>query len=159
MRNLQLPLVLVGQTSTTQLAYLRRLRREAGKDVHILGFVTEDEKRWLYQLARVHVLPSWIETTGLSSLEAAAMGCAVVTTDRGDTREYFSDLADYCDPADISTIRMAVVRAYESGPQQQLAEIVRDQYTWDRAAEATLRAYAYAGLAAGASAAAETSAK
>jgi glycosyltransferase involved in cell wall biosynthesis len=159
MRDLRLPLVLVGQTSATQFAYLRRLRREAGEDVDILGFVTDDEKRWLYQLARVHVLPSWIETTGLSSLEAAAMECAVVTTERGDTREYFGDLVDYCDPADVSTIRVAVARAYESGPLQQLAEIVRDQYTWDRAAEATLRAYAYAGLTAGACASAETDAK
>jgi glycosyltransferase involved in cell wall biosynthesis len=146
MRDHPLPLVLVGQASPTQFAYLRRLRREAGRNIHILGFVTEDEKRWLYHLARVHVLPSWIETTGLSSLEAAAMHCAIVTTDRGDAAEYFGDLAEYCDPADISSIRMAVSRACDDGPRPELAATVRDLYTWERAADATIRAYTYAGL-------------
>jgi len=141
-----LPLVLVGQASTVQAAYLRRLRREAGRHVDILGFVTEEEKRWLYQLARVHVLPSWIETTGLSSLEAAAMGCAIVTTSRGDAADYFGELANYCDPADVSSIRAAVVRGYEEGGRLQLAQKIRDSYTWDCAAEATLKAYAYVGL-------------
>jgi glycosyltransferase involved in cell wall biosynthesis len=149
MRDLELPLVLVGQASTTQFAYLRRLRREAGKDIHILGFVTEEEKRWLYHLARVHVLPSWIETTGLSSLEAAAMLCAIVTTDRGDAAEYFGDLADYCDPSDIASIGTAITRAYDNGPRPELARTVRDLYTWDHAADATIRAYSYAGLHAG----------
>jgi glycosyltransferase involved in cell wall biosynthesis len=141
-----LPLVLVGQASVMQAAYLRRLRREAGKHVNILGFVTEEEKRWLYHLARVHVLPSWIETTGLSSLEAAAMNCAIVTTSRGDAREYFGDLAYYCDPEDISSIRTAVLRAYEDGARAELAQKVRKLYTWNRAGEATIRAYASVGL-------------
>lgn len=141
-----LPLVLAGQASAVQTAYLRRLRREAGKHVDILGFVTEEEKRWLYQLARVHVLPSWMETTGLSSLEAAAMGCAIVTTSRGDAADYFGDLADYCDPADIFSIRAAVLRAYERGARPQLAQKVREFYTWDCAGEATIKAYASVGL-------------
>jgi glycosyltransferase involved in cell wall biosynthesis len=156
MRDLQLPLVLVsGKASTTQLAYLRRLRRESGKHVRILS-VTQEEKRWLYHLARVHVLPSWLETTGLSSLEAAAMLCAIVTTDQGDAAEYFGDLVGYCNPADTSSIRVAVTRAYETGPQPELARTVRDRYTWDRAADATIRAYSYAGLSAVAGGSPET---
>lgn len=141
-----LPLVIAGGASAVQAAYLRRLRREAGGHVRILGFVTEEEKRWLYQLARVHVLPSWIETTGLSSLEAAAMGCAIVTTSRGDAHDYFGDLAHYCDPADGSSIRDAVLSAYELGARPQLADRVRERYTWDRTAEATIEAYASVGL-------------
>lgn len=146
LRDFDRDVVIVGKASAVQALYLRRVRREAGKHVHILGFVTEREKRWLYHLARVHVLPSWIETTGLSSLEAAAMGCSIVTTSRGDARDYFGDLAHYCDPADIGSIRAAVVRAYENGPPSHLAEVVRERYTWDRAAEATLGAYAQVGF-------------
>jgi glycosyltransferase involved in cell wall biosynthesis len=144
-RTLKIPVVLAGHASVQQLPYLRRLRREAGEHVHFLGHVAPEEARWLYHLARVPVLPSWIETTGLASLEAAAMRCAIVTTDRGDAAEYFGDLAHYCDPADQASIRAAVLRAYESGPPQLLAQKVRDHYTWDCAADATLRAYSYAG--------------
>eukprot|EP01037_Dinobryon_pediforme_P007089 gene7089-7153_t len=66
------------------------------------------------QKAKVHVLPSWFETTGLSSIEAAAMGCNVVITDKGDTREYFGDYAYYCDPAEPESIFNAVKKASES---------------------------------------------
>ena len=37
----------------------------------------------VYAAAKVHVLASWYETPGLASLEAAACGCRVVSTDRG----------------------------------------------------------------------------
>jgi len=35
------------------------------------------------------VLPSWFETTGLSSIEAGVMGCNIVITDKV-MQEYFS---------------------------------------------------------------------
>lgn len=141
-----LTLVLAGGANTVQAGYLRHLRREAGEKVKILGFVTEDEKRWLYKLARVHVLPSWIETTGLSSLEAAAMGCAIVTTSRGDDAEYFGEMAHYCDPSDTASIRSSVLAAYGAGAQPKLAEKVGERYTWAAAGEATLRAYRAVGM-------------
>jgi glycosyltransferase involved in cell wall biosynthesis len=62
----------------------------------------------------VHVLASWFETTGLVSLEAAMMDCNVVVTKKGDTVEYFSDMAYYCEPDDINSIRNAIEKAYNN---------------------------------------------
>lgn len=94
-----------------------------------------------YRGHKVHVLPSWFETTGLVSLEAALCGCNIVTTDRGFAREYFGDLAWYCDPAKPKSIREAVETAHASPFQEQLRQRVLERYTWRHTAEATLAAY------------------
>ena len=70
--------------------------------------------RSAYAAARVHALPSWIETCGLVSLEAALAGCNVVVSTAGHELEYFRDLAYYCDPANPASIRRAVVQAIEN---------------------------------------------
>lgn len=142
-RDLPLDVVVVGRAGPMQRRYWGRLERESGRNVHLLGPVSEDDKWWLYRLARVHVLPSWIETTGLSSLEAAAMGCSLVITEKGDTREYFEDFAEYCDPGDSVSVRQAILRAYEQLPSSGLRQKIVNKLTWDHAADATIAAYAY----------------
>ncbi len=89
----------------------------------------------------MHVLPSWFETTGLSSLEAAAMGCNLVITRKGDTEEYFGDMAYYCEPDDISSIREAVLNAYSAPKNPKLKDHILENYTWNKTAEQTLNAY------------------
>ena len=50
-----------------------------------------------------------METPGLSSLEAAAMGKNIVVTTKGDTYDYFEDYAFYCEPDDIESIKNALM--------------------------------------------------
>lgn len=137
-------LVLAGPATANQSRYIQRVKDAAASadNVHILGAVTAQEKAWLYELADVHVLPSWMETTGLSSLEAAVSGCSIVVTPNGDTREYFADDAEYCDPATPSSIRSAIERARLRGPSTKLVQRIRTAYTWERAATETYEAYA-----------------
>jgi glycosyltransferase involved in cell wall biosynthesis len=139
-----LTLALVGPPTPNQTRYVAKVRAAASASghVHYLGGVFSIEtKRALYSLARVHALPSWMETTGLSSLEAAVAGCSLVVSPNGDTREYFGDHAEYCDPGDVRSIRAAVLRAYETLPSPELAHAIRTEYTWERAADATYAAY------------------
>jgi len=95
----------------------------------------------LYKAAKVHVLPSWFETTGLSSLEAGAMGCNIVVTRKGDTEEYFKDMAYYCEPDDVESIRNAVLQAYTNPVNPYLQDYIFSHYTWKDTAEQTLQAY------------------
>jgi glycosyltransferase involved in cell wall biosynthesis len=136
-------LVLAGPPAANQRAYVEAVRAEVGRhaNVHWLGAVSEEDKRWLYQLARVHVLASWMETTGLVSLEAAALGCALVVTPNGDTHEYFDGVAQFCSPDDPRSIRDGVEAAFRAGPDESLRERVFSDYTWDAAAQATARGY------------------
>jgi glycosyltransferase involved in cell wall biosynthesis len=144
MRDTDMKLVLAGPPTANQGRFVKHVKDAAASlaNVHVLGSVTPQEKAWLYSLARVHVLPSWMETCGLSSLEAAVAGCAIVVSPNGDTRDYFGGDVEYCDPASPSSIREAIIRAYGRGPSATLEQRIRTEFTWQRTAEATFGAYA-----------------
>jgi glycosyltransferase involved in cell wall biosynthesis len=94
-----------------------------------------------YKKAKVHILPSWFETTGLSSLEAAVSGCNVIITDRGDAKEYLGKYAFYCDPGLPHSIFEAVNAASKAPVDPCLAETIKRNYTWKNAAEETYQVY------------------
>ncbi len=100
-----------------------------------------DELAPLYRSAAVHACPSWYETPGLASLEAALCGCRVVSTERGSAPEYFGDEAEYCSPRDPASIRAAILRARSRPPSPALAEQISGRFNWQRAAEATAAGY------------------
>lgn len=133
------PLTLVGPSSPGQ--YLEECRRAAARhgDCQILAARPQAELWELYAGALVHALPSFRETPGLVSLEAGALGCALVSTDRGSAAEYLGQDADYCDPTEVTSIRSALERALAAPrpvPPERLA-----LYTWERAGAATDAAY------------------
>ncbi len=137
-----LQLFLIGQPAPNQQGYYQACRAAAGDNVHLLGRLPQEALPEYYARARVHALPSWFETTGLVSLEAAWMGCNVVVGDRGDVRDYFGKDAWYCDPGDPASIRKAVFEAYEAPVgNEKLIQRIREQYNWKKAAEKTLQAY------------------
>ena len=106
-------LLLIGSPAPGQLSYYRLCRKTAKSNVEFINHIPRQELVQYYQKAKVHILASWFETTGLSSLEAAAMGCNVVITDR-DAKEYFHDVASYCDPASPASIYAAVEKSASS---------------------------------------------
>jgi len=141
MRGLPWKLLLIGRPAPNHMGYLERVKREAGPNVRFLGSVEHNDLPRYYRAAKVHALVSWMETTGLSSLEAGAMGCNLVITDRGDTREYFQDDAFYCEPGSVGSIREALIRAHGAPVRTGLRERIEEHYTWERAAERTFSAY------------------
>jgi glycosyltransferase involved in cell wall biosynthesis len=134
-------LVLIGAAASNQGRYYRECRNAAAANVLFIDHIPQKDLIAYYQQARVHVLPSWFETTGLSSLEAAAMGCNIVITDKGDTREYFEDMAYYCDPSSPESIKSAVMLAASNPFNEALREKVLREYIWPVTAAKTLEAY------------------
>jgi glycosyltransferase involved in cell wall biosynthesis len=141
LNNTRFNLVLIGSHAPNQKAYYSECRSIAGANVRFIDHIPQDELLQYYREAKVHVLPSWFETTGLSSLEAAAMGCNIVITDKGDTREYFGSNAFYCDPAEPQSILAAVEKASHYKYNEDLHEMILKRYTWKQAAIQTLNAY------------------
>lgn len=143
LRNSGLTLILVGEINPYHKLYGKRVLREVRKSRNVFYFsgLVQKELASAYAAARVYVQPSWFETTGLASLEAGLAGCNVVTTDRGYTKEYFKNYAWYCDPADIFSIRDTVLEAYDSPKRGELRKRILQNYTWNRAAEETLKVY------------------
>lgn len=134
-------LVLVGKESQNQKKYVEQVHKEAGENVVFLGAIPHKDLKELYKAAKVHVLASWMETPGLSSLEAAVMGCNIVATKKGDTFDYFEDYAFYCEPDDINSIKKAIDLAYSNPFNCKLKEKILEKYIWEETAKETLKGY------------------
>jgi len=141
LRGTGIHLTITGYSHPHHPKYLKKCLKEGGDNVMYIDARDSQEIARLYRKAKVHALPSWFETTGLASLEAAACGCAIVTTRRGDAEEYFGSHAHYCDPSDERSIREAVEAAYDKGADQETQRYVASRYTWNHVAEQTLAAY------------------
>lgn len=114
----QFPLILAGRKSDER-QYERLLSQIAGHDnIKVLGWVSEDELRQLYEEARVFVLPSLYEGVGLVALEAAACGCDIVLTERGAPKEYYNGMAYLVNPLSVDEIGQAC-RAFLMGRTNQ----------------------------------------
>jgi len=134
-------LYIIGSPSANQLGYYEECKKQAGPNVRFINAVNQRELIQYYTTAKVHILPSWFETTGLSTLEAAAMGCNIVITDKGDTREYFEDYAWYCEPDSPESVRAAIEQAAAAPVREALIEKIYTQYTWEVVAGKTKQVY------------------
>jgi glycosyltransferase involved in cell wall biosynthesis len=140
-KNTNYTLVLVGNESQNQKEYVNEVHKEAGENVVFLGAINHQDLKKLYQVAKVHALVSWMETPGLSSLEAAVMDCNIVVTKKGDTYDYFEDYAFYCEPDDVNSIRNAIDKGYNAAINPKLKEKILENYIWEKTAEETIKGY------------------
>jgi glycosyltransferase involved in cell wall biosynthesis len=138
-RDLPVDLVLIGEER--QGWYSALCRAAASPRVHFLPAVDRRRLSSAYAAAKVHALPSWHETTGLASLEAALAGCCIVTTNRGGPREYLGGDAWYCDPGDTSSIRSALEGALAGAPSDALKKRILSEYSPQKTAAALRAAY------------------
>lgn len=140
-RNSPYHLVLVGKPGKNALGYYEAVKNAAGSNVTFINHLEHDKLPQFYKLARVHALVSWMETPGLSSLEAGIMGANLVITPNGDTYDYFGDHAFYCKPGNIASVRNAIDMAYSAPRSSSLQSHIRTHFTWEKTALTTLAAY------------------
>jgi glycosyltransferase involved in cell wall biosynthesis len=143
-KGLGVDLILIGKPAPNHMSYYEKIKLEANDRIHFVGQVDHENLAQYYAVAKVHALVSWMETPGLSSLEAGAMGCNLVITDKGDTRDYFHDEAFYCEPESIESITIAVRKALSAPINGNLQARIRSDYTWSKAADMTLKGYSLA---------------
>lgn len=144
MREVDLPLVLIG--GNLQRGYLEWCKKHGPKGMKILPHLSPAELRSAYAAARVHILPSWMETCGMVTMEAALANCNVVCSVAGFEIEFYKDFAYYCDPADVGSIRTTVIQAFKNyhkdAPRRlELKQRILSEYTWPKVAETTFKAY------------------
>lgn len=140
-KDLPYKLVIVGKPSPNSRAYYDECVREAGPNVVFINHVDQDELAELYHVAKAHALISWMETPGLSSLEAAMMNCNVLVTDRGDTKFYFEDFAEYCEPGDVESIRNGIISVMNKEFNPGFKSRIISNFTWQHTAQQTFDAY------------------
>ena len=139
----QLPykFVFIGKAGANFMKYRKQCEEEGGTNCEFIGPVDHEQLPQFYKLCKVHVLASWMESPGLSSLEAAVMRSNIVVTKKGDTEDYFGDRAFYCDPDNIDSIREAINRAYDTPFVESLEQKIKMEYKWEDTARETLKGY------------------
>lgn len=141
LNNTEFKLKIIGKPAPNHLKYYRECKKIAADNIEFTGFISLEGLIENYRKAKVHILPSFCETCGLSSLEAAFHQCSLVITKGGDTEEYFQEEAIYCDPNDTDSILQAVRKACSMKPSEKLYEKILSEYTWENAAQQSLQAY------------------
>lgn len=134
---LGLRLLLAGEASNKE--YLNKCLRY--NNVEYIGFLNFEKLVKLYKNAKLHVLCSFVETPGLSSLEAGVCGCNIVSTAEGSAYEYFKDLAIYCNPYDNSNIYNAVKKGIELNNQPDLKNHILNNFTLEKCLKKLYKSY------------------
>lgn len=141
LNNTSFTLYLIGAAAPNQQAYYQECKRIAGSNIKFIDHLPQQELLAFYQHAGAHVLPSWYESCGLSSLEAAAMGCSVVITRNGFASTYFGEEAFYCDPASPKSILETIKKAATQKNQESMQNKILEYYTWKLAAKKLITVY------------------
>jgi glycogen(starch) synthase len=111
-----------------------------------LGRLGERELAGVMARAAVYALPARYEPFGLSALEAALSGCALVLGDIPSLREVWGDAATYVPPDDTGALSRVLAELIERADQRNelaaRAAARARRYTLGRAAGEYLDAYA-----------------
>ncbi len=94
-----------------------------------------------YAACDTFVLPSLYETPGRAALEAGLAGANVVITPYGGTKEYFINLADYCNPNQKKSMLNTISRSLNKPKTGHLSLHIKKEFLWDKIAEKTKNVY------------------
>lgn len=143
LRNSSYKVLFIGSISPGHRKYGEKVIKEinSNSNFEYIEKIDNSELYKIYKQCKVHILPSWLETPGLVSLEAAVMGCNIVVSDRGTTKDYFKNYAYYCKPDDIESILCATNSAMNNDYNNDFRKYILKNYTWEKAAEKTEEGY------------------
>jgi len=123
--NLPWPVCIAGETAFHSAS---SLEPSENKNFRILGSLSE--RAMLDQMARASIFahPAKYEPFGLSVLEAALSGCALVLGDVPSLRENWSNVAIFVNPNDPEQLQQALLRLiYNPAERESLARAAREQ--------------------------------
>jgi glycosyltransferase involved in cell wall biosynthesis len=125
-------LKIVGQAATHQKDYWEACKQQAKSNIQFLGYLDGEELKDQFSSSKVHILPSYYETTGLATIEALKLGCRAVVSDQETQRELFGEHVFYCDPNQPEAIVQAVQEAMQN--EQNHSDWVKENFSWVKAA-------------------------
>lgn len=81
-----------------------------------------------YLNCKAHLLPSFLETPGLSTLEAGIFKKPVLVGKCKPVEEYFEDKVIYCDPNSIESIKKGILKVNAQEENTELYELIKSKY-------------------------------
>ncbi len=113
--------------------------------VRLTGFVPDEDLKVLYQEASAFVFPSLSEGFGLPGLEAASLGCPVVSSNATSLPEIYGSAALYFNPHNPQDMAEKIVKICEDEKlKENLIKKGYQQvkkYSWEKMAEETINGY------------------
>ncbi|MTI88007.1 MAG: glycosyltransferase [Balneolaceae bacterium] len=139
----QTPIVIIGSFADNE--YGQKCRKLADKADHVQLIKTLDHSSDMlasaYAAARVFVLPSYFETPGIAAMEAALAGARIVITEKGGTKEYFRDFAEYINPNSKASLAEAIQKALAKPTDHTLKNHLLQHFGWNQVAKQTVDVY------------------
>jgi glycosyltransferase involved in cell wall biosynthesis len=134
-------LVITGDLGVTHGMLDELVERLEVPAVHLVGRVTDEELRILYQMCEAVVFPSRFEGYGLPVMEARQMGCPVLAARASSVVELLPDAALF-DPDDPQALAGELERVLRVPPHREsLARLPRPAgHTWPEVASRVVNA-------------------
>jgi len=114
-------------------------------DIIFTGFIDEEDKPYLYNLASIFVYPSFFEGFGLPPLEAMACGIPTVVSNKSSLPEVVGNAAIMVDPQNLDELVFAIKEVLEN---RNLNDFLRKQgperakqFNWDNTAKKFLELF------------------
>lgn len=84
-----------------------------------------------YKNCSIHILPSFIETPGISTIEAMSYKKTCVVGNCKPVRDYFGDSVIYCDPNSTISIEKAILNSIEIEKSSSFKNESFNKYNWE----------------------------
>jgi len=145
-----LKLVLVGQAFSGNSSEAKEINNKIRKlnlleKTLLTGSLSSEELVSVYQLATIYCQPSFYEGFGLPVLEAMAVGCPVVCSNKGSLPEVAQEAAIYINPYDIDDMSKKMEQLVKNEDRRK--ELIKKGYSrarkfsWEKTTTATLDIY------------------
>ncbi|MDP2934489.1 MAG: glycosyltransferase family 1 protein [bacterium] len=139
----ELKLVIAGNRGWLYKDVFEKIEKSPyGEDIIITGFIEEEDKPYLYNLAEIFVYPSFFEGFGFPPLEAMACGIPTAVSNKSSLPEVVGDSAVMFDPQNIDEIGFAIKNILQDG---ELKESLIEKglrraklFDWDKTADGFL---------------------
>jgi len=116
-----------------------------GKDIIFTGYIDEEDKPYLYNLAEVFVYPSFFEGFGLPPLESMACGVPTVVSNNSSLPEVVREGAVMIDANNIDELSFAIRKILESRELRNYLAAKglkrAKQFNWNKTAEEFLEIF------------------
>jgi glycosyltransferase involved in cell wall biosynthesis len=112
---------------------------------HILGFISEGEKRWLFRHGQAYIIASYSEGLHIPGLEAMAEECPVISSDATCLPEVYGNAALYFDPNSSNELATAITTIISN--KKERSELITrgnkrlKDFSWLKMAKETQTAY------------------
>lgn len=120
----------------------RLLAQKAGNVLFIENLEHDSELlASAYATCHTFVLPSLYETPGIAAMEAAITGANIAITEKGGTKDYFREWANYLNPKSSDSIAKAINKSLNKEKKSDLKTHILENFTWQEVARKTLSSY------------------